>query len=118
VERVATVERFQGGENDMIIISATVSDPDYVRDESDFLLNLNRLNVAMSRMRKKLVIVASRSIFEHIPIYAEDYEKAILWRGLLQKVGGTTGQQPMWRGTLEEFLDDDAPNCRVEIYAA
>ena len=59
--RVDTVERYQGGEGDFIIISSTVSDPDYVRTESDFLLNLNRINVAISRMKKKLVIVASRS---------------------------------------------------------
>ena len=58
--RVDTVERYQGGEADFIIISSTVSDPDYVRSESEFLLNLNRINVAISRMKKKIVIVASR----------------------------------------------------------
>jgi hypothetical protein len=75
--RVDTVERYQGGEADFIIISSTVSDPDYVRIESDFLLNLNRVNVAISRMKKKLVIVASRSIFEFMPEDAKDYDKAL-----------------------------------------
>ena len=87
--RVDTVERYQGGEADFIIISSTVSDPDYVRTESDFLLNLNRINVAISRMKKKLVIVASRSIFEFMPQDAKDYDKALLWRGIAQTVGFT-----------------------------
>ncbi len=80
--RVDTVERYQGGEADFIIISSTVSDPDYVRSESEFLLNLNRINVAISRMKKKIVIVASRSIFEFMPQDAKDYDKALLWRGI------------------------------------
>jgi len=85
--RVDTVERYQGGEADCIIISSTVSDPDYVRSESDFLLNLNRINVAISRMKKKLIIIASRSIFEFMPQDAKDYDKALLWRGISQTVG-------------------------------
>ena len=61
-DSIDTVERFQGGERDVIIVSATASDPDYVLAEADFLLNLNRLNVALSRPRKKLIVVASRSV--------------------------------------------------------
>jgi hypothetical protein len=59
---IDTVERFQGGERDVIIVSATASDPAYVLAEADFLLNLNRLNVALSRPRKKLIVIASRSV--------------------------------------------------------
>jgi len=118
VERIATVERFQGGQNDFIIISATVSDPDYVRAESDFLLNVNRLNVAISRMRKKLVVIASRSIFEYMPKDAKDYDKAILWRGLLHEVGATSGEMSEWNGPLSEFLGEGAPDIRVEVYTA
>lgn len=118
VERVDTVEKFQGGQSDFIIISATVSDPDYVRAESDFLLNLNRLNVAISRMRKKLVVIASRSLFEYMPKDARDYDEAILWRGLLHEVNATTGMKPKWKGLLSEFLAEEAPEIEVEVYAA
>ena len=31
---------FQGDERDVIIVSATASDPDYVRNEANFLLSL------------------------------------------------------------------------------
>jgi superfamily I DNA and/or RNA helicase len=115
--RVDTVERYQGGEADFIIISSTVSDPDYVRIESDFLLNLNRVNVAISRMKKKLVIVASRSIFEFLPQDAKDYDKALLWKGIAQTVGFTANGQPKWRGSLTNFLGKPAQEVEIEVYA-
>jgi uncharacterized protein len=114
--RVDTVERYQGGEADFIIISSTVSDPDYVRSESDFLLNLNRINVAISRMKKKLVIVASRSIFEFMPQDAKDYDKALLWRGISQTVGFTADSKSQWAGTLSEFLGQAASSVKIDVY--
>ena len=114
--RIDTVERYQGGEADFIIISTTVSDPDYVRSESDFLLNLNRINVAISRMKKKLVIIASRSIFEFMPQDAKDYDKALLWRGISQTVGFTADSTAQWTGNLAEFLGKDAVPVKVEVY--
>jgi hypothetical protein len=114
--RIDTVERYQGGEADFIIISSTVSDPDYVRSESDFLLNLNRINVAISRMKKKLVIIASRSIFEFMPQDAKDYDKALLWRGISQTVGFTADSKAQWTGNLSEFLGKDALPVKVEVY--
>ena len=114
--RVDTVERYQGGEADFIIISSTVSDPDYVRIESDFLLNLNRVNVAISRMKKKLVIIASRSIFEFLPQDAKDYDKALLWKGIAQTVGFTANGTPKWRGNLTDFLGEDASEIEVQVY--
>jgi uncharacterized protein len=116
--RVDTVERYQGGEGDFIIISSTVSDPDYVRGESDFLLNMNRLNVAVSRMKKKLVIVASKSIFQFMPQDARDYDKALLWRGIAQTVGYTANAKPLWNGNLKDFLGrPETKQVKVEIYA-
>jgi hypothetical protein len=113
---VDTVERYQGGEADFIIISSTVSDPDYVRSESEFLLNLNRINVAISRMKKKLVIVAGRSIFEFMPQDARDYDKSLLWRGISETVGFTADSVPKWKGTLTEFLGFESPGIAVEIF--
>jgi len=114
--RVDTVERYQGGEADFIIISSTVSDPDYVRSESEFLLNLNRINVAISRMKKKIVIVASRSIFEFMPQDAKDYDKALLWRGISATVGFTADSKPVWRGDLSVFLGQGVCGVNVEVY--
>jgi uncharacterized protein len=114
--RVDTVERYQGGEADFILISTTVSDPDYVRSESEFLLNLNRINVAISRMKKKLVVVASRSIFEFMPQEARDYDKALLWRGIADTVGFTADSIPTWTGALSDFVASAASPVKVEVY--
>jgi len=81
-ESIDTVERFQGGERDVIIVSATASDPDYVLAEADFLLNLNRLNVALSRPRKKLIVVASRSVIELLTSDLDVFDNAVIWKRL------------------------------------
>jgi superfamily I DNA and/or RNA helicase len=62
---VDTVERVQGAERDLIFFGLTASDPDHLT--SEFLNNPNRLNVAMTRARKKLIIVGSRAFFSMIP---------------------------------------------------
>lgn len=82
VNSIDTVERFQGDERDIIIVSATASDPDYVRNEADFLLNLNRLNVAISRPRKKLVVIASRSVVDLLTSDLDIFEQSAIWKKL------------------------------------
>jgi hypothetical protein len=123
---IDTVERFQGGERDMIIVNGTVSDPDYIASESDFLLNLNRLNVAMSRMKKKLVVIAAESIFDHVPLDTDEYNQALLWKGLSRESGlSDESVRPMWSGPVNEFIDipphqvDDRVNLetKVSIYS-
>ncbi len=54
---IDTVERIQGAERDVIIFGLTCSDPDQVLGE--FLNNPNRFNVAITRARKKLIVVGS-----------------------------------------------------------
>ncbi|MGB8647852.1 MAG: AAA domain-containing protein [Anaerolineae bacterium] len=91
---IDTVERFQGGERDVIIVSATASDPDYVLAEADFLLNLNRLNVALSRPRKKLIVVAARSVIELLTSDLNVFENAVIWKRLYYQWAADT----LWEG--------------------
>src|SRR4051812_19767542 len=60
---IDTVERFQGGERTVILVSATESDRAYLLASSEFLLDPRRLSVALSRAKQKLILAASRSIF-------------------------------------------------------
>jgi len=106
---IDTVERFQGGERDVMVISATASDPDYVRSEAEFLLNPNRLNVAMSRMKKKLVIVASESVFKVTPPDADQFDQTLIWKRLYDALGVTESSPAtvVWDGQLAEFCPTD-----------
>ncbi|MCB9833599.1 MAG: AAA family ATPase [Planctomycetes bacterium] len=64
---VDTVERIQGQERDLIILSMSISDPDILAAEADFLFLPNRFNVAATRARRKLVVLASPLFFRVLP---------------------------------------------------
>ncbi|WP_297509720.1 AAA domain-containing protein [Thermococcus sp.] len=101
--QVDTVERFQGGEKDIIIISLTASDPSYISAVLEFLFNPNRLNVAMSRMKEKLILIGSQEVFNATTTDVQKFEELIEpWRALFRKIR-TYGEE-LWRGTLEDFV--------------
>ena len=66
-DAVDTVERFQGSERHTIIISFGVGDPDVIRGEERFLLQLERSNVAISRAMGKCIVFLSDEVASHIP---------------------------------------------------
>jgi len=66
-EAVDTVERFQGGERDTIIVSFGVGDTDIIEGEEEFLLQLERTNVAISRARAKCIVLMPKSLAYHLP---------------------------------------------------
>jgi len=82
VDIIDTVERLQGGERPTVIVSATASDPAAISANAEFILNLNRANVAFSRTQNRLVVVCSEALLDHIPAAYEDYESTMLWKAL------------------------------------
>jgi hypothetical protein len=64
---VDTVERFQGGQRDTILISFGVGDPDLIAAEEEFLLKFERTNVAISRARTKCILLISEDLAYHLP---------------------------------------------------
>lgn len=64
---VDTVERFQGGQRHTIIISFGVGDSDIVESEEEFLMQLERTNVAVSRAMAKCIMVMPKSLAYHLP---------------------------------------------------
>jgi hypothetical protein len=64
---VDTVERMQGNEREMIVVSYAVADGEYAEREADFLLNPNRFNVSITRARRKLVVLMSEAVLRALP---------------------------------------------------
>lgn len=62
--RVGTVDKFQGQEAEVVIISMTTSDGDCLPRYLDFLYSKQRLNVAISRARCLALLVANPNLLK------------------------------------------------------
>ncbi len=65
--RVGTVDKFQGAEAPVAIVSMTASSVEDIPRGIPFLLNRNRLNVAISRAQYAAVIVRAHALTEYLP---------------------------------------------------
>lgn len=84
-ESVDTVERFQGGERDTIIVSFGVGDTDIIEGEEEFLLQLERTNVAISRARAKCIVLMPKSLAYHLPTDEKAAETSIALKSYLEE---------------------------------
>ena len=67
---VDTVDRFQGGERAVIIMSfATTTTPAVESQLRDHLTDPHRLNVALTRAQRKLILVGCAPALEELPIF-------------------------------------------------
>jgi DNA replication ATP-dependent helicase Dna2 len=67
---IDTVDRFQGGERMVIIMSfATSQTPRAASPLRDFLTNPNRLNVALTRAQRKLIVVGCAPALRELPYF-------------------------------------------------
>ncbi|HZF27786.1 MAG TPA: TM0106 family RecB-like putative nuclease [Gammaproteobacteria bacterium] len=62
--RVGTVDKFQGQQAPVVIVSLTTSSPDDAPRGMEFLYSGNRLNVATSRAKALCILVGSPRLFE------------------------------------------------------
>jgi DNA replication ATP-dependent helicase Dna2 len=75
---VDTVERFQGSERDAILVSLVKTER-----AGDFLADERRLNVTLTRAKKKLIVFGSRACLQLNPLYRRLIEqpetKVVAW---------------------------------------
>lgn len=64
---INTIDSFQGQERDIVYISMTRSNPD---SRIGFLSDIRRMNVAMTRARKKLVIIGDSATLSQFDFYS------------------------------------------------
>lgn len=70
---VDTVDKMQGQEADCVLVSYGVSDVELALREAEFIYSVNRLNVAITRARKKCVIFLPRPLLEpDLEAYSDD----------------------------------------------
>jgi len=70
---VNTIDSFQGQERDIVYIGLTRSNAD---NRIGFLAEIRRMNVAMTRARKKLVVIGDSATLAQYPFYAGFIEYA------------------------------------------
>jgi DNA replication ATP-dependent helicase Dna2 len=68
---VDTVDRFQGSECDVVILSFA----NWNDEVHDLLRDERRLNVALTRARHKLILVGSKRVLRTVPVYARLMEE-------------------------------------------
>ncbi len=64
--KINTVDSFQGQESDLIIISLVRSND---KGEIGFLADLRRMNVALSRAKKRLIVIGDSATLSYQPFY-------------------------------------------------
>jgi len=114
-----TVEKFQGGERDLILMSMVASEPGYVNLLSEFLLSPYRFNVAASRMKRKLIIVASEAIFQTSHPDADRYEDQLAWKQLYRRLGVLDDDiDPALEGTIQDIDRELENEAHFAVYHA
>lgn len=84
-DAVDTVERFQGGERQTIIVSFGVGDTDVIEGEEAFLLQMERTNVAVSRAKAKCIVLMPKSLAYHLPTDQKAAETAVALKSYVEE---------------------------------
>ncbi|MCZ2404632.1 TM0106 family RecB-like putative nuclease [Paenarthrobacter sp. Z7-10] len=86
--RVGTVDKFQGQEAPVVIVSMAASVAAGAPRGPDFLLSRNRINVAVSRGQWRAVVVRSPELTNYLPVHPEGLEQLGAFVGLCNAGSG------------------------------
>ena len=77
---VDTVDKLQGQERDVVVVSYGVADEEYAEAEAEFLLSSHRFNVATTRPRRKLIVICADAVLDVVP-----QDRAVLLEAMMLK---------------------------------
>jgi len=80
---VDTVERMQGQEREVVLVSFATANPAFAAQIADFFFQPQRLNVAVTRPRTKLILVGSHHMLDADQIDPSHAEAVALLRDLI-----------------------------------
>jgi DNA replication ATP-dependent helicase Dna2 len=80
---VDTVERMQGQEREVVLVSFATASPKFAAQVADFLFQPQRLNVAVTRPRTKLILVGSHHMLNADQYDPEQVETMQMLRDLM-----------------------------------
>jgi DNA replication ATP-dependent helicase Dna2 len=81
---IDTVERMQGQEREVVLVSFATSSPAFAAQVSEFLFQPQRLNVAVTRPRTKLILIGSRHMLDAGQTSPEQREAVEMLRSLIE----------------------------------
>jgi superfamily I DNA and/or RNA helicase len=91
---VDTVEKMQGKEREVILVSYGVADEEYATAEAQFLLSRNRFNVAATRAERKLVVLCSDTVLDAVPTDRRTLLEAMMLKEFRQYCSDGLLQRP------------------------
>jgi hypothetical protein len=100
-ESVDTVERFQGGERHTIIVSFGVGDVDVIQGEEQFLLQMERANVAISRAMAKCIVMMPKTLAYHLPNDSKVAQTAGALKSYVEEFCAQRAEYPLGAGKVE-----------------
>ena len=107
--KVSTVDEFQGKEEDIIIVNFVRNNPLF--EAGDFVKKFERINVALSRARKMLIIVGSKPFFSSLKIKMEalddssDVSVRKIYREIYDRVVGKIDEPNNYFGEVINYED-------------
>lgn len=81
---VDTVERMQGQEREVVLVSFATSSPAFAAQLADFLFQPQRLNVAVTRPKTKLILIGSHHILDAEKVNPAQAESVAILRSLME----------------------------------
>jgi uncharacterized protein len=99
-----------------MVLAMTAGNQGYVNQISEFLLDANRFNVGASRMKRKLFVIASKSLFRTVSSDPRKYEDQKAWKQLYQRMIADRSPDATTEITASEVLGPRNRTVTVQVY--